>query len=212
MTTLLKEQFNKILITDEHAFYNPSLTDIVKSPIWDVTSGALYVKNSRAWTDSPIFRVITKRKDFKDVTVTFKLEINKFFSTAKTPAVDWDGVHIFLRYQSEHHLYVATVARRDGKIVIKKKVPGGSSNSGTYHDLSSYADKPFPLDNIEKVSATIRNIDGTVRIVLIVNGIVALDAIDNGTKGGSPIMNEGAVGIRGDNTEHYFDDFIVETV
>jgi len=46
-------------------------------------------------------------------------------------------VHIFMRYQSPDLLYVLSVDRRDGVIVIKKKVPGGTTAGGTYYTLAS---------------------------------------------------------------------------
>ncbi len=49
------------------------------------------------------------------------------------------GAHL-LALPKPQHLYYATIARRDGVAVIKKKCPGGSSNGGTYYDLAARAD------------------------------------------------------------------------
>ncbi|MBK9102893.1 MAG: hypothetical protein IPM90_15765 [Austwickia sp.] len=49
-----------------------------------------------------------------DAVVRSRLRINRMTSTAPTPQVAWDGVHLFLRHQSEYSLYYASVARRDG--------------------------------------------------------------------------------------------------
>jgi hypothetical protein len=49
-----------------------------------------------------------------------------------------------LRYQSETSLYYASINRRDGTSVIKKKVTGGPDNGGTYYDLTPYVAHAVP--------------------------------------------------------------------
>jgi hypothetical protein len=39
------------------------------------------------------------------------------------PIVEWTGIHLFGRYQSENNLYVVSF-RLDGTIVMKKKIKG----------------------------------------------------------------------------------------
>jgi hypothetical protein len=125
--------------------------------------------------------------------------------------VDWDGVHIFLHYQSQYELYYASVARRDGHVVIKKKCKGGPSNGGSYYPLdnSEISGLPFPLGTWRAVGASVRtNADGTVTIVLYRDGKAYTSATDTGI-GCAPITNAGATGIRGDNAEFEFNNFTI---
>jgi hypothetical protein len=226
---LFQDNFVKAeLITNEYAFWNPIAVDAVRSPNWDMNSGSLFLRDNRAWsgvpdtvvpnakstngTNSAIYRMMTKRSDFKDFTVSFTLNVNNLTSTTKTPAVGWDGVHVFLRYINEQELYYASVFRRDGKVVIKKKKPGGVSNGGTYYDISTYQTKSFPIGVDTKVKATIKTVGTTVEIKLFVNDVLVVSAIDDGKIGGAPILSQGKTGIRGDNTDFTFDDFKVETL
>jgi len=225
---LFQDQFEGAdgLITNEYAYWNPNDPKAVLSPDWEMTSGSLFRKSNAAATgsvdsgiapnplstnatDSGIFRLTTKRKDFGDVKVGFSFVAEAMKTGATTPAVDWDGAHCFLRYISEQQLYYASFCRRDEKVVIKKKVPGGPSNGGTYYDISTYVFKPFPLNELIRVEATVKNITEGVQIALWLNGNKVLEAVDNGTKGGAPITQPGMVGIRGDNLQFSFDNFVV---
>jgi len=224
-TKLLSDSFsrNDGLITNEYAFWNPTSVSAVKSTTWDMTSGSLFARNGTAWsgvpdaidpnatssngTDSAIFRLVTKRKDFGSVDVSFRLRHNAFTSTPATPAVAWDGEHVFLRYVDETSLYSVSFNRRDGSTAIKKKVPGGSSNGGTYFTLAEGRDS-FSSGIFHTVRAMIfDNPGGSVSIRLRVDGVLVLSATDSGT--GGPAIRSGRVGIRGDNSDFNFDDFIV---
>ncbi len=155
-----------------------------------------------------MFRLTTKDADFTNVAVVFDLKLLGLTQTATTPPVDWDGVHVFLRYQNEQSLYYASVDRRDGTTAIKKKVPGGPSNGGTYYLLGS-GRHVVPFGAWDHVRATIAdNADGSVAIKLSVGGKVVASAVDRGT-GGPPITHAGKVGIRGDNAQFNVDAFSV---
>src|SRR6266536_4582807 len=123
---LLRDGFDLGLITSEYAYWNPGQG--VSSPTWEMTSGALFSRGGRGWTGVPdtcsslnagstsctnsaVFRLNTKSYAFGNATVSFDLVNNSLVSTAATPAVAWDGVHIFLRYQSQYSLYYASVNR-----------------------------------------------------------------------------------------------------
>jgi hypothetical protein len=214
------------LITNEYAYWNPTHTDAIVSPDWQMTSGSLFARDGNAWsghidrivpnatssngTDSAVFRLNTKRKDFGNVAVRFTAKVISQGSTSATPPVAWDGIHIWLRYQSQYGLYVASVARRDGHIVIKKKCPGGTTNGGTYYELSSEVKGyPITLGQWRDVGATVANrSDGSVRITMLLGGQYVLGAVDHGV-GCAPITTSGAIGIRGDNTEFAFTHFVV---
>jgi len=213
------------LITNEYAFWNPTASALRTSPTWEMTSGSLFTSSGRAWsgkpddidpnaastngTDSAIFRMVSRRRDFSNVSVSFTLRRDKLISTSSTPPVAWDGEHIFLRYASEVSLYYVSFDRRDGTVAIKKKVPGGTSNGGTYYTLSS-GRNTFSAGVFHAVRATITdNSDGSVALRLWVDGVRILSATDTGI--GGPVIRAGGVGIRGDNAEFTFDDFLVSS-
>lgn len=214
------------LVTNEYAYWNPQATDAHRSADWEMTSGSLFSRGGRGFTgaiddrapnatstsgtNSAVFRLNTKRADFSDVRVGFDLTMQGFGSTPSTPAQAWDGVHIWLRYQSEESLYYASVARRDGAVVVKKKCPGGPSNGGTYVTLASRSTGgPIPLGVPTPVAASVvTNADGTVSIAASLNGVEIITARDTGV-GCAAITGPGAVGIRGDNAAFEFSGFQV---
>lgn len=222
---LLVDHFDRPdgLISNEYAFWSPTARDRKMDPIWALNSGSFFNVDgagstgapddrepnaqSTNGTDSAIFRLITNESDFTDVAVGFQLRHEGFVSTPSTPPVDWDGVHIFLRYQSEESLYYASVNRRDGTTQIKKKVPGGPDNGGTYYTLASGTYR-FPRNEWQTVAATIDDQpDGSVRINLAAGNQLLVSAVDRGV--GGPVIRSGAVGIRGDNSRFSVDEFVV---
>jgi hypothetical protein len=219
---LFRDTFNYPdgLVTNEHAYWDPAHPSAVPSVNWDVTSGALFAINGTAWTgfvkdsesSSAVFRLVTKRRDFQDVEVSFRLLNQGLGSTPKTPPVDWDGIHVFLRYQSPYHLYYVSVNRRDNRIVAKKKVPGGPSNGGTYHELGPRGRYKVPYGAWQKVRVSAQNTeDGSVTLRLFIDDKLVLEAADDGV-GGDPITQPGRVGIRGDNADLRFADFLVSAL
>jgi len=214
------------LITNEYAYRNPSRPDAITSPDWIATSGSLFGRDGAGWTgpidrvtpgpasdphtDSAVFRLITRRDDFEDVHVQFRLSIVEVTSTSRTPRMDWDGVHIWVRYQNEMSSYAVSVARRDGIVLIKKKCPGGPTNGGRYYTLTrEVTGHPIPLNQWRYVGATATDTaNGGVRITMLINGHFVVGVTDRGT-GCAPIRASGAVGIRGDNTEFTFAAFRV---
>ncbi len=223
---LLTDKFDQPngLITNEYAYRKPLDGSAKRSATWEMTSGSLFVKDGAAWTGVPddkepnadssngnnsaIFRLTTRSKDFGDVRVGFRLYQNGLVSTPTTPAVAWDGVHIFLRYQSRERLYYASVNRRDGRVVIKKKCVGGPSNGGTYYALAEKPGYPIQAGSWQNVTASVQNVPGGVALKLYREGVEALAVTDSGT-GCTPIMSAGATGVRADNDSFLFDDFTV---
>jgi len=185
---------------------------------WDVTSGTLFAKNGAGWTgptgaagiNSQVFRCVTKARDFGDVQVDIDILNRGLVSTRETPEETWDGIHTFLRYQSQYKLYAATFNRRDGKAVIKKKIPGGDSNGGSYFELTSRRPHVVPYGRWQHIRATVFNrADGAVAIALYADGRLLIEGVDDGSQGGAPIRDPGRVGLRGDNAEFLFKDFTV---
>ncbi|WP_344935198.1 hypothetical protein [Actinoplanes nipponensis] len=218
------------LVTNEFAYWNPTDPQRADSRDWEMTSGSLFALDGSGYsgkvdggspdvrsvtnTGSAIFRLNTRDHSFGDVQVAMKLNVSGLTATSRTPAVDWDGVHIFLHYQSQYELYYASVARRDGHVVIKKKCLGGPSNGGAYYALGSseVSGLSLPLNSWQDVGASIRNnADGSVFIALQRNGKTVSTATDSGV-GCAPIRAAGATGIRGDNAEFRFSGFTVSAL
>ncbi|WP_433304327.1 hypothetical protein ACQP2F_14650 [Actinoplanes sp. CA-030573] len=218
-----------MLVTNEYAQVNPTRTDAARSTVWQVTSGSLFAAagngdtgrvdagrpnaTSSNFTDSSVFRLNTVRSDFHNVSVSFNLAVQAMSSTSRTPAVSYDGVHIWLRHQSQYYLYSASVARRDGKVVLKKKCPGGPSNDGTYYTLGKETPAdPVVLGQWMAVSASVQdNPSGSVTLILTVAGRPLVSAVDTGV-GCAPITGSAPVGIRGDNARFLFNSFSVKTL
>jgi hypothetical protein len=226
---LLVDDFNQPngLITNEFAFFNPGNRAAVHSPVWLVTSGSLFARDGSGWTGVPdvgqtgprsasatnssVFRAVTQRADFQNVTVSFGLLVQRFLSATSGPTPGWEGVHVFLRYQTPVSLYVVSVDRSDGVIVIKKKVPGGPApvDGGTYYTLASVQGRSVS-GRWEQVRVSVANSGTeTVYIRLWLDGKRRLQAIDNGIGNVAPITQPGRVGLRGDYTEFEFSHFTV---
>jgi hypothetical protein len=223
---LLTDNFDQPngVITNEYAYWEPQDRSAKRSATWRMTSGSLFVKDGAAWTGVPddkepnadsssgnnsaIFRLRTRSRGFGDVRVGFRLYQNGLVSTPSTPAMAWDGVHIFLRYQSRERLYYASVNRRDGRMVIKKKCVGGPSNGGTYYSLAEKSGYPIQTGSWQHVTASVHNVSGGVALKLYRGGAEVLAVTDVG-KGCTPIMSAGATGVRGDNDHFLFDNFTV---
>lgn len=212
------------LITNEHAYFKPHALGTRTSQDWIVTSGSLFSYNGAGWTgvpdgvrpnatssngtDSAVFRVVTRRADFTNVTVSFQLKIARLVTTPRTPSNAFDGIHVFLRYQNYQDLYVVSVYRRDGMVAVKEKVPGGPSDGGTYYTLKE-APYRTPIHTWVPVNITIVTLTSkAVRIRLIIGNHQVLTMTEPASRV-PPILSAGRVGLRGDNCEFYFRDFTV---
>ncbi|GAB3671400.1 hypothetical protein GCM10027589_40450 [Actinocorallia lasiicapitis] len=172
---------------------------------WQVTSGQWQRRDGVGWTNSTIFRANTARHDFTDVAVTAKVRHLGFTGGN----ADTDGIHLWLRHVDQYKLYVVSVNRRDNRIVIKKKLPGGPdpANGGTYYELGNTGYQ-VPMNAWQTFTATAKNVDGGVRITVSKDGRELLSVLDKGT-GGPPITEPGAVGVRADNITFETDEFQV---
>lgn len=219
------------LLTSEYANWNPTDTKAKRSPDFEMDSGSLFIKGGFGYTgpleegkvdinseitNSRVFRLVTTRRDFVNVSVKTGLVINAQSFSLKWPAVAWDGVHIFLRYKSEQDLYYASICRRDGTCIVKKKRAGGPrpENGGTYTELSSYKPRTWKINTLQNIEASIKNTrEGFVLIRVSVDGLEIINVVDNGKIGtiagapgnwGEPITTPGGIGLRGDNSEFTF--------
>ncbi|UQU65802.1 hypothetical protein COUCH_05655 [Couchioplanes caeruleus] len=207
------------LISNEVAFRDQAAAEGDSSAGWHVSSGSLFGGGAFLWSGKPdgnrpnfdsslstgsaVLRATTAQATFQDVTVSFDLHVNQFVQTPRTGFRSFDGVHLLLRYRSEMETYAVSVFRRDGKVALKKKVPGGVSNGGTYFTL---AEGQMPSivtgkNQWRQMQATISG-HRSVRLSLRIDGHSVLTALDRGAGGIAPI-SYGAVGIRGDNCDFY---------
>jgi hypothetical protein len=240
------------LITNEYAHWN---SNGINSPDWDMTSGTLYRQSNMAWTGVPnscaqnqdqdrtstncnnsnVFRVNTFRAFAGNVKVSLALKNNSDIhdSNCNAHGTCTHGVHIMMRYQSEFDLYYVSINRADNKVVIKRKVPCGSTNEGHYVELT-----PSPSPVHVWTAGTWQHF--LVTIETNPNGSVTLKVYDDANApdtpitqatdtGGTnpewssgcttqghypttqypPITAAGSVGVRGDFDNFNFDDFTV---
>ena len=89
-------------------------------------------------------------------------------------------------------------------------MPGGQENGGTYYELGGgeIPGHPIPFGTVQHIAATATDVAGGVLLTLSRDGAPLATATDTGV-GCAPIRAAGAVGLRGDNDEFSFDDFVV---
>ena len=212
------------LLTNEYAHRNPADGRVARSPDWEVTSGSLFLSDGAGWTGPPdaaspdagstsgtgssVFRVTTRRGDFGDALVTLRVKNAGLTGQGRMPPADTDGIHVFLRWHSEEDLYVASLNRRDGQIVIKKKSPGGDVNGGTYVTLGQTG-YTVPYGRWQTFRVWVENTAGRTATIGVGDGRRTLiKVVDRGQT--APVnLTPGAVGLRGDNCDFRFDRFRV---
>ncbi len=220
---VLREHFDgrDRLLTNEHAGRDRRTP---RSRRWQVTSGSWFVRDRHGWTgvpdgDSPgccsrratgsaVFRVVTRQAQPADAEVSMRLRVDGLTQTARTPQQAYDGVHVFLRYRSERELYVASVNRRDGAVVVRKKLPGGDANGGRYVDIGERTLRPIPFGAWQRIAVRVRDVPAGVGFRVLVDGASVLAVTDTGA-GGPLISGGGRAGLRGDNADFRVDDVAV---
>jgi len=210
------------LVTNAYAHDNPTASDAVTSPVWDVTSGSMFVRDDAAWTGaidreqpgprsavatgSAAFRAFARVDRPGDVAIALRISSIAFVDTEPTNA--WDGVHVLLRADGETEFYSISVLRRDGKIVVKRKFSSPSSDAARYETLAM-TDYSTLGPGWHDVRITASDRDGDVVIEVFIDDVHVVTAVDNGQYG-PPITEGGAVAIRGDNLEFSFDDVTID--
>lgn len=222
------------LDADAYAYWNKG-SCAPRDAAWEVTSGAWFIHNGAGYSGKPTvdagnspciatyqnsgsdtLRMNTTRNDFANTDIQFDYDLiahGGFGGTTNS----YDGLHIWTRHQSPYDLYAVSLGRWDGEMVIKKKVPVNEAHCTTPSDGGCYTELNTPVKRLDLVTPNVwRHADiqtrtlanGNVSITLYINGAAVMHATDTGTFGGSIIPN-GAVGIRGDNTEFYLKNFVV---
>ena len=214
-----------------------------------MTSGSLFARGGSYWTGNPdscdpdpksasctnsnVFRLNSKQLYAGNIRVSLALmQLGSIHnSSCNNNDTCWHGTHVWLRYQNEYNLYYASVNRADGQVVIKRKVPCGSDNSGTYFVLSSYVPHDFRPDAWNHYQVSIQtNSDQSVTIKLYDTDTSTSTPVATGTdRGGTnpnwspscstsghypsakytPITTPGGIGLRGDYASFLFRDIVV---
>lgn len=243
--------FTHGLITNEYAYFNPTDQSAVRSPLWEMTSGSLFANGDTFWTgvpdscsngpnndstnctDSNTFRLDTTQRFAGNIRLIISIRQLQDIHNAACDSNDtcWHGTHLWLRYQNQYNLYYASVNRADGKVVIKRKVPCGPSDSGAYFVLGSYVPHDFKTGMWNTYAVAIQtNPDSSVTIKLYDTNASTSTPIVTGTdRGGTnphwsthctvngryptaayqPITAPGSVGVRGDYANFEFKHFQV---
>jgi hypothetical protein len=183
-----------------------------------VSSGTLFGHAGQWFTGTPneatgseVFRIQTRRADYRNVVVSFVLRNLRLSTTGRTAPHGYDGVHVGVRWHSQYETYYVSVNRRDRYCVIKKKVPGGPSNGGTYLAMSRRVRHRFPFGAPQHVEVRVADEpDGSVTIALFIDGAVVVAGSDHGADG-PPLRAPGRIAIRGDNDEFMFGSFVVSS-
>jgi hypothetical protein len=215
------------LITNERAHTEPELPGVHTSPAWVVTSGSLFADNGTGWsgpvddgspdadsarsTGSAVFRAVTRRTDFANVTVSLALNVTAMTTTGRTGRREFDGVHLMLRYASPQSLYTVSMCRRDGTTAVKRKTSDDAiDDEGTYTTLAQ-APLKCDLRSWDTFRVQVRNTGDGVRITLWKADQQIVTVLDTGQGGAPPLTAPGRVGVRGDNTEFHLRDFTVDS-
>jgi hypothetical protein len=241
------------LVTNEFAYYNQTDPAAIVSTDWDVTSGSLFAHAGSFWTgvpdscngsngpnasssnctDSNVFRANSKAifSDSIEVSLSLMQLTDPHNPNCNANDTCWHGTHIWLRDQSQYNLYYISLNRADGEMVIKRKVPCGDDNGGTYFVLGKYVKHDFKFGTWNSYSARITtNPSGSVTIqVFDTNWSNSIPVVQGTDTGGtnpnwspnctipgkyssahySPIVTPGSIGVRGDYADFLFKNLVV---
>jgi hypothetical protein len=208
------------LITNEYAAHHPADAASRLSPDWVVTSGSLFGGGgvatdgaidrgrvdaaSTVTTDSAVFRAYTRAWFEPSYSIRFDARVGP---PARPAGAAWDGFHVIVCARSPASAYYVSVARRDGRSVIKKKTAGGPVAGGSYAAVSPYRPFVFPRGRFEPVRIDVtRNDNESVSIDLYVAGRQIVSATDEGS---AVYDGAGRIGLRADWTQVWIRDFEV---
>lgn len=181
---------------------------------WLVTSGTLVARDGVVWSGDPdqgppdgtarttgsaVLRAVTSRDDFTDGVLDIRMRLLGLSATARTPAEDWDGVHVFVRYRDPENTYTVDLVRRDGGVTIKRKraaADGGAGGAGTYTTLAS--GRLGVTRAWRDFAVTMTDIVAGPQLSLAVDGRTVLSVVDDSDVA---LRGRGRLGLRGDNAE-----------
>ena len=137
------------LITNEYAHWNSSDPDRTEDADWEMTSGSVFRRSGRAWTgplddispdvaserttNSAVFRLFTKRDNWH----SYEISINyRILSRLDKATQDYDGLHLLLRARESTHFYSVSLDRRDGDVVVKRKLDEGKKEQALWAEAT----------------------------------------------------------------------------
>jgi hypothetical protein len=229
------------LITNQYGFWSRRDPAAVTSGRWQMTSGSLFSRNGVGWSGQPdliapnadssngtgsgVFRLRTRRADFRNVRVDVDIRVLRW---SHVRPQELPAVVLWARYVTQRRLYWPSVLRADARISIEKKVPGGRhpANGGTYYVLPPYTSEdrwPVTLGRWYHLTMTVRTRRAGVSISTYRDGQLMQRALDRGrgqsiqdAQTGRPVANpsppvtdRGRLGIRADNAEFELRDYRV---
>lgn len=240
------------IITNEYAYWNPNGQGIFTSPDWEMTSGCLFRSGNTGATLTPDtnsgsssincsplnnnnnFRLNSKASFSGNIATYVSVKQNTDIHDANCNSNNscFHGTHVWMRYQNEYNLYYASINRADNTVVLKRKVPCGSDNSGTYFVLGSgYVSHSWNANTWNNYKVTVTdNANGSVTLALYDLATSTTTPIVTGTDSGgtnpnwssscttpghytsasyTPLTGSGKVGIRGDFANMNIDDVSV---
>jgi len=165
---------------------------------WTVTSGNWNAKGAYAVTSAPTFRAHTVKRRYGNVSLSVRFRINRYEGDDRA----WDGVHFGFRYQSQDDLYYVSVARRDGNLVVKRKL------GSRYQQLAALP-HAVALGRWHHAHIEVRsNRTGPVGITVEVDDVVL--RVNDRQPG--RLRNPGRISVRSDRVEADFDDLSIGDV
>lgn len=102
-------------------------------------------------------------------------------------ATEWTAFTCSSGIALDTELYVVSVARRDGKVAIKRKLPGGDINGGHYVTIAS-GPRPWTLGQWWQVQVRAPTTADGVRLALVVDGEQILTGLDRATPVGPSVV------------------------
>ena len=207
------------LISNAFAYHHPSDPQARKDTIWEVTAGSFFADRGSGFSGVPdsvqpnalstngsgsaMLRVRSQRANFNNVSVSFDLQTVAFFDHTGIAPNGHDGVGAVLREKSTSEFYVALANSRDDNAAIVRLMPGKGPNGIRATELAT-AHFPTRRNAVQHVQVSVQTLrDGSVLLVLMVDGERVARARDDGRIGGPPIFGDGRIGFYGDNAEFY---------
>jgi len=182
------------------AFWSLADRGVQQNANWFAESGTMYRRAGTGWTNSPVFRMWTRRTDLAFASVQMDIRFNGWSGGGQ----NWHGVNLWLnrtlRAPSNGSRindgprqggYAVDFLNRDGAFVIQKKV------GSRYHLLHRRTWRPTRGVWYRWAGRVVDNQNGTHTIEVLIDDQVVQSVTDNGSVGGPPLRG-GRVGLRGD--------------
>ncbi len=211
-TSMLSATFDgtDALFASAGAFWDFPDLGLSQNPDWFAESGTMYRRAGTGWTNSPVFRMWTRRTDLGFTRAEMDVRFNGWAGGTD----GWHGINLWLNRKLQTpgpggriddgatEGYVLDFLNRDGNVYIMKKV------GDTYHILAKRQWTPARGTWYRWGGRVVDNGNGTSTLQVLVNGQVAQQVTDNGSVGG-PRLIGGRVGVRSDYSDVNIDNLTI---